>query len=423
MGLFIALAIAGVGIAWVLGRANRTPELLKVVVIGLCARLAILTAALLGVEVPGMGGDDVMHHTVAEYDAMFGFESALFNFRTGRHFYTWVLSVVYSLVGPEKLVAISVNLVAGVGLIAIAYHLSFSLWGNRKAAMSTAWLVSLFPNLAIYSVMLGREIMGIVLFTAGALAIVRGVRFNNEMNLLVASGLFFLATLTHSGYVVALLIPVILLARRNRQRERGGAALLARVAVFAGSLALIGYIAISGRGLEKFTTTGADEEASIAEVVAKRQASRDIDNRAAYLTTMQPQSVVDLAWQAPVRMVYFLLTPFPWMISAVVDVFGLALTMGTTGMFCLAWCHRKVIFARVDARCLAGLIVLIVSLFAMGTSNYGTALRHRTKVVPLLAAIIPVFAWRDQRGLPGAFVRRGRLVGKAPVNLRQPVRR
>ena len=95
---------------------------------------------------------------------------------------------------------------------------------------------------------------------------------------------------------------------------------------------------------------------------------------------------LDLIWNLPLRVLFFLGTPFIWMVSQFRDLLGLldALVFLYIALrITLDIKQRR--FLTIDAYLSLALVVAgIVALFALGTSNDGTAFRHRAKVFPWL---------------------------------------
>lgn len=92
---------------------------------------------------------------------------------------------------------------------------------------------------------------------------------------------------------------------------------------------------------------------------------------------------------APIIYIYYLFSPLPWQIRGTIDLVGLL--EGLVRMYLLFW-------AVVNARRLKGergkiqiflllLFLLIEATWAAGTSNWGTAIRHRLVAWPLLVLL------------------------------------
>ena len=87
--------------------------------------------------------------------------------------------------------------------------------------------------------------------------------------------------------------------------------------------------------------------------------------------------------QTPVRMIYFFYTPFVWMISTAADIVGLFdallyifLSIYAFKGLAYLWCKDKLLFWAI-----VSILLVFLVVFAWGTSNYGTAIRHRQKIV------------------------------------------
>ena len=183
-------------------------------------------------------------------------------------------------------------------------------------------------------------------------------------------------------FVVGLIVIITacrdLLRHRLRSMTRGVAATL--VVVLS-----LGLIWISGWGLEKvgeeLTLSGGIEQLrSLGEESAI--------GRAAYLQDARADSMTDVIRILPLRIGYFMFAPTIWMAKTPLDLLGVI-----DGMFyvVLVWClfrSRKYIWGNILARNILFIVLVIVTIFAMATSNYGTAIRHRAKVAPVLISLL-----------------------------------
>jgi hypothetical protein len=105
-----------------------------------------------------------------------------------------------------------------------------------------------------------------------------------------------------------------------------------------------------------------------------------------YLSDLRADSPGALVLQAPIRVAYFLFAPFPWMLEEVSDVFGVI----DSGLFFILIARvvrrRKALTENPSTMLVLGVFGAMALVFALGVSNYGTALRHRNKMLPLLIA-------------------------------------
>ena len=108
--------------------------------------------------------------------------------------------------------------------------------------------------------------------------------------------------------------------------------------------------------------------------------------RAVYLSDLRANSPAELVWQSPIRLTYFLFAPFPWMVAEVSDIFGLVDSALFFYLVARVVRRRKGLPDRPATVLALGVFAAMAVVVALGVSNYGTALRHRNKMLPLLLA-------------------------------------
>ena len=108
--------------------------------------------------------------------------------------------------------------------------------------------------------------------------------------------------------------------------------------------------------------------------------------RGAYLSDVHIDVWLDLIWNLPLRVMYFLGAPFVWMVSQFRDLLGLldaVVFLYIASKIALGVRQRRLL--TIDVYLSIILVVAgVVAVFALGTSNYGTAFRHRAKIFPWL---------------------------------------
>ena len=141
--------------------------------------------------------------------------------------------------------------------------------------------------------------------------------------------------------------------------------------------------------------------------------SRHINNitptaRASYLKSMPMTGILSIIWQLPIRMFFFLFSPFPWMVSSPMDIIALADVAIVLYCFILLGNNfRKIGAVAFDVKTVLALVFPVVVLYSLGTSNYGTAMRHRGKIFPaVLAVMSPVLLVQKRRS--ARVLKRGR---------------
>ena len=95
-------------------------------------------------------------------------------------------------------------------------------------------------------------------------------------------------------------------------------------------------------------------------------------------------------------MTYFLLKPFPWEVRTLSDIIGLfdiCVILVATFLAILLYKHTKNKMILIVLFTVYGMFIT----FAIGTYNYGTALRHRDKVAMLLTMFINYYIFYKKR--------------------------
>ena len=114
--------------------------------------------------------------------------------------------------------------------------------------------------------------------------------------------------------------------------------------------------------------------------------------RTSYLQGIVPYTYLDLLRQTPLRILYFLFAPFPWLIRTVQDVIGFFDVVLCTVLFYYCYQGAKRLWSGKKHIVLSALMIAasLVVMFAWGTTNYGTAWRHRQKIAPFVIVIAAV---------------------------------
>ena len=114
--------------------------------------------------------------------------------------------------------------------------------------------------------------------------------------------------------------------------------------------------------------------------------------RTHYLDGFIPQNYFDVIWHTPIRMLYFMFAPFPWMVKTAADLFFLGDVLIYLFLIYFSSAGFKRLYNKQKAAAVSMLLIIlsIVVLFGWGTVNYGTAWRHRAKAAPFLIVLASV---------------------------------
>jgi 4-amino-4-deoxy-L-arabinose transferase-like glycosyltransferase len=301
------------------------------------------------------------------------------------------------------------NLVAGIWVVILVALLAQQLWGE-KAARLTASIAAFYPFAAFNSAIPLREEFSILFFVFGLYFFTKWARAGGGAGILLALAGFACASMIHPGwsaaflgvgaYAASILVQIFAQGLKTktikRRNIRAAGNSLAVLAVAIISIVITGGVQL-GKGIGVLT-----EEFDLVSTIEGRFGS-DPSGGSAYPALIATGDPYAQPWLIPSRMIYFVFSPFPWDIRSPVHLLGLV-----SSLLYLVLCWRIYrAFPRLRERpeCVAMLFMLfaLVFVFAVGTTNIGTAIRHRTKLLVLFLLLAgPEFA-------RGAFLPRIRL--------------
>lgn len=376
--LLLGLVPLLLGALIVLGLGIKCRSLLPVLLVAFLLRTGLALTHTYIFPLPDSQADAIMFERVGWEWAKDGWSSVIENFTTGSFLYSWIIAVLYTLTDRSPLMIQGINVVIGMlnvyWIWLITHRVSY---GNRRAATQAAWLAALWPTLNLYSALIMREAFITFFLLIGVYLTLLWWERGQLRHFLGAVVSFTISMVFHTGMLLLLvgLMGAVVFRSLNALFKNKGLSFV-RNNIALGVLVVLGIFVIT-------TSIGLEKLGLLSEGLGKHQeiAARD---RAAYLENVVVQTPADLLWVTPIRVVYFLFAPFPWMVRALVDVIGLIDALLYLWLAYLIMLRWKLIFKNNKLLLITTLLGLIIAAFALGTSNYGTAIRHRAKVAPLI---------------------------------------
>ena len=368
-----------------------------ILVAGLVLRLVFLVVNLEVTTLPQGGADAKRFERDAWNIVEFGRADFVHYLESGSEFIVLVGSFIYSVTGRAPYVLGLIMVLLGVGVIYLSYRAALELWGDERMARIVAWSAALFPQLVLHSVLFLREIPVSFCLAAAALFAVRFVKRNDLAQAVLFAGCVVIGALFHSGVIFAL--PALLLGMMlARPRGQRGKAKYYAVNT-AAALVLVGAVYTAnetGFGLGKF---GGSLEGALEQF--EQQELHGTEGGAAYPEWMRVRGGLSDAWKIPIRFIALVFAPIvPLMVRSPGHLLGVI--DAALYMF-LFWSLFRNWGAIKKNRAVIILLVVLLTLFlvyALGVSNFGTGIRHRAKMSPillLLAAGLPYLRRRRRR--------------------------
>jgi len=379
---FLLTALAVLVFSW------RRRELRTILLVAFVLRMSAAIVHFYVVPLPDGVSDAVGYERVAWALGKNGLLYALEHYPGlySSFFYSWLMSLIYSVVGRSLLLLQSLSVFVGVCGVVALWRLTLEVW-DRRVARKAAWAMALFPTVIMYSALTMREVWFVLFILVGFIGVAKWTKLGGGRWAATALLGFFVATLFHGGAFVAFLGFVVVLAARAGRTlvsriRHGRLSVIAGLTIAALTVALAAYVG-SGLSVNKL--------GSAQQMVSPKRWMLYFETRdhgeARYPEWTQPHSTSDLLWAVPLRAAYLLFSPFPWDIRKPAQLVGLFDGALYILLAILIWSERRTVWRNPSARVVLMLLVLLVVAYGVGTGNFGTALRHRAKLVAILIAL------------------------------------
>lgn len=382
------LLIAGTALVFLIARRTTNPAVTAIIISGMTLRHIAALINTYWKALPGAGEDAVtMHARAVEIAA--GTSQA--SFEAGSKFFVAVMATFYRAFGASYLLSAEL-VVLGFGLSCIVLHRLYrAAGGSGNAELLLLAAYALLPSSIFFTSAAMREAYQMLFLVGACLA---GIRFRQQpgfrsMGVLLL-WLVALASL-HQGLVAFSLALLVWTCTWALWLYAGGRKTLRRVigavvvfGVIAGSMTAMSGLGLIGQRLS-------DDQA--LEFVGQRRGFSET-SRAYYGGALDASSPIALARSVTLMVFLYLFAPLPWQVGSVADVY--ALVESVLRMVLLWLAIRNTRRASGDQRAILLYLVCtwlgLETLWALGTNNWGTAIRHHIVAYGLLlvAALVNV---------------------------------
>ncbi|WP_196259676.1 ArnT family glycosyltransferase [Pelagibacterium limicola] len=307
------------------------------------------------------------------------------------YIYSLFLAIPYAFTDRSPLMLQAFSVLVGTLNVYLVWKLASELWG-REYASRPAWIVAIFPIPVMYAALTMREAYITFFVLLALLFVARWVNSGKLRHLAGSVVAFGMGAAFHGGIIVGLLSLVALIVL---SAGTGLAAGLVKGRVPLRSFAIV-MAAVIGLLLLFLVDPSIPKLGRPTQLLGPERYLQVLGVRArgdaSYPVWLVASNGLELVYLVPLRVAYFLFSPFPWDVRQAAHFIGLAdglifmaLTFAVAANFDLIKRNKAALMVFLI---LAGLIVA----FSMGTSNFGTALRHRSKFVFILVILaVPAY--------------------------------
>lgn len=331
-------------------------------------------------------GDADYYGVYATSFANMSIEDVITNIPTGAYLYSWIISFSFRLFGEVYMPIRALNCILSVVSIAVVADTVDIIYGEEVITRKAAWLMALFPNLVRFSSLFANREVFILLFMCLYLKYsALFYRYFKLHYLIISIVVLIPAMILHTSMIVMIICTALIILSMPTVGKNQTSSIIVKFILLCVAGGAFALMLVNGVGMEKLSLSGSELTIESVSNIGTMSAA----GRAAYLQGVSFSNPVLTILFVPVRILFFLYTPFVWMIRAKVDIAGffdaiLYLWVSVSIFKKLKVCLRYNDRTEEEKLFIILLITLlcIVTMFATVTSNYGTAIRHRCKLFP-----------------------------------------
>lgn len=314
------------------------------------------------------------------------------------HIYSFFIGVIYRMFGVNRLMAQFFNVVLSVQAIIIVYKTMDMFKLRDKTKNFVTAIMAFLPNYAIMSSILLRESILVFLAALSFYCFSKWLLQGKVLAVVPAFGFGLLMAVFHSGSIFLVGAYTVFLVLYNSHKQSFNISMKSILLIV---FFLIAFNFIYETYFDLFFAKFMNKDSlkDVMDVTVMGQSAYAVG-----LTTGNP--VMDFIVNTPIRMLYFLLAPFPWDWRGQADIIAFLFS----GLFyggTLLYAVKQIVAGRTEQKRYIVMLLVIIGFgllfFAWGVSNAGTALRHRDKFIGLFIVLLALLVEKepDQRGEMG----------------------
>jgi hypothetical protein len=316
-----------------------------------------------------------------------------FNSDSKAYTFTWFLSVFYRILGRSPLLLESINIVTSLFCIILVYKISILISDNINKSLQSALLFAIFPSIILYNVVILREVYIVFFLLNGSYFILKWINSKHLKFAIYALLNFIPLYFLHGGLMVGVLVFLTLLLLKSLKDTincfMNDRILIPQVVLissfffglffFFGNLSNL-HLPYLGNITNIFTLSRIVFQAEVTNI-----------GGSVYPVWLIPNSISSFFLLIFPRLIYFLFSPFIWDIKAINHLLGLV--DGIMILFLFYFIIKGLLLKKLNNFASILLIILIPLLitYSWGVGNFGTALRHRVKFIPVFIAISTIY--------------------------------
>lgn len=374
-------------------------KLFQIVLVSFIIRFVLLLINNFWFILPQGGADAIRFEELAYFMSTLGIDTSLSFFQiisNGVTLHLWIGSTIYSLFGRSPMIWGLFMVMLGSATVYNIHRGVYLITDNFKLANRSGWIACFFPNFAVLSALLLREVPIHFLVSLAILYLIKYFKYHSPRSLILFVLFGFIGCLFHPG-VFGLFFGFIFFQLFLNKKSN----LIIKLSVSA--LCLAGLIVINqtGIGLGKF---GGSFEAGLESI---QDGTGELAEHAGanYPTWLHLSGNVFDVLLMPVRLIAFYFAPLiPFMVRTFSHLIGIIDVIFYMYLLTTIYKRRKILWQSNIIKAIVMMGFVVSFIFAMGVSNFGTNVRHRAKLLPIIL-MIPIILKKDFKAKGTFFIR------------------
>ncbi len=387
--------------------SKKYPKTANFLFIALCTRSLCVILDQYFISLPDSTGDAIVfEHRAYSYSQEYGLNVFSTFLQQDSYFISKFISIFYTILERSPMMAKMISVGFGTGSVFLIYNLSLIIWGSR-AAVRAGWIAALFPSLILYSSIILREVYVIFFLTYALIGCVNYIDKTKLIYFIKAFFGFLIASLFHGPIIFGFFVFTIyicfkILKENNfflRFKKKNiyfliivPIILLPIISYFLGYYSIpklgnfkdFGNLSIKKEEINKSVRL---HERIIWKIKKATKSSGAETSGASYPKWTIPNNFIELVYLTPVRIFYFLYSPFPWDIKRLVHFVGLLDAIFYISLSYFVVRNLKTLLNEPKTRFLILIFLIFVFIYSFGVGNFGTGIRHRLKFIGILIVI------------------------------------
>ncbi len=372
IGLVFVIMSSLAVVVYIVGLKNVDKKIKFILLLGFAARIILMIIDVFVARLVDAGTDDdgFYESSISIYNSNYAELSE--NVYGGT--FPKILSIVYYIIGSSRFSAqyFNVLLYAISSILFLKTLINFKV--SQKYLTIGMLIFCLLPNAMLNNSVLRRE-TAMELCICASLFYVSRWKKNKRISQAIFAVVFLaLSALFHTALILGVPILVIFFTLYDKEKR----AVSFSITKISKMLIILICVIVASLGFLSMWKNKFTSVSGLDDVYAATNRAR---GGSVYLEGYEVNSVGQLIMFTPLKLFYFWFSPVPWKFRGMMDIISFLLDVTIYIVLIL-----KVLRAPKDSfsRLTLVIFILLSIVFALGTNNSGTAIRHRLSLLPFL---------------------------------------